>query len=78
MNSLERIISSYIQIHTNPQNLVLLLNTNELELECFKNELESASQLASFDVDTERIELSDMKVINNETPAKERFPGLIE
>jgi DNA excision repair protein ERCC-4 len=69
---IERILCTILTIHTNPRNLILLLNCSDLELATLKKQLESASQILCSDLENEHVSMNDLKIINNETPAKER------
>jgi DNA excision repair protein ERCC-4 len=67
---LERVLLTFLRIHANPRNLILLLNASEIELSCLRKELESKSDDIEPDHDSD-ITLN-LKIINNETPAKDR------
>jgi DNA excision repair protein ERCC-4 len=69
---IERILTTILTIHTNPKNLILLINCSDLELICIKKELERESQILCSDLENEHVSMNDLKIVNNETPAKER------
>jgi DNA excision repair protein ERCC-4 len=67
---LERVLLTFLRIHTNPRNLILLLNASDIELNCLKKELETVSDGLGTDHESESVD--NLKIINNETPAKDR------
>ncbi|KAI8806841.1 hypothetical protein BJ742DRAFT_814576 [Cladochytrium replicatum] len=71
---LRQVLVTLLQIHTDPYNLVLLLNASAREVELLREDLVIAAAALGNDTpdDVDRIHPDLLRVINNETPANER------
>ncbi|KAJ3298748.1 hypothetical protein HK104_010313 [Borealophlyctis nickersoniae] len=67
---LRHVILAFLQIHADPRNLVLLINTPAREVECLREDLMAVT--AARGGDGEQVKPQMMRAINNETPANER------
>ena len=68
------VLLAFLQIHADPRNLVFLVNTPSREVEQLQEDLMTVTAArASSAVDVDQVHPGMLKVINNETPANERF-----
>ncbi|KAJ3405489.1 hypothetical protein HDV05_006574, partial [Chytridiales sp. JEL 0842] len=72
---LSNVLLTLVKIHTDPHNLVLLLNVSQREVESLKEELMAAAaerEDGTEEDESNRIDPNLLKVIDNATPASER------
>ncbi|KAJ3066181.1 hypothetical protein HK102_007718, partial [Quaeritorhiza haematococci] len=74
---LRNVLLAFLQIYADSRNLVLLINTPSREIQLLRDDLISASAFHGPDLlndgSGQKISPQSLKVINNETPATERY-----
>ncbi|TPX66046.1 hypothetical protein SpCBS45565_g04722 [Spizellomyces sp. 'palustris'] len=74
---LRRILLTFLQVYSDPRNLVLLLNTPSREVDVLKEDFMAAIAARTPLEGANKVHPNLFKVINNETPASERYaPGM--